>query len=174
MAFTLIDHKESVRIDRPAETVFAAMADIDGLFAALERKTPITVERLSGAAGAEIGDKWRVSGVLKLGRRTGVVEITDLQSPTRLAFRTKGGGYLTETQISIAPEGEACRLAARNVVTANSLKARLAAPFIRLYRKRIERGFRKLLKRAKRRIEAQPASSLSQNTQKDAPPAKVA
>ncbi|MEL7465706.1 MAG: SRPBCC family protein [Pseudomonadota bacterium] len=151
----LIDCAETIRIDRPAEEAFVALADIDRLFAALQRKSPITVERLSGGPATAVGDRWRVSGDLKLGRRSGVVEITKLMEPTSIAFRTEGSGYLAKTEIAISPEGTtACRLSARNRIFADSLKARLAAPFIRLYRKRIERGFRKLLKRAKRRLEA--------------------
>lgn len=165
MGAVLIDCRESVRVARPAKEAFDAFADIDGLFAALQRKTPIEVERLRGGPGAATGDRWRVSGQLKLGRRFGVVEIMKLEAPSLIAFRTEGSGYVTDTEIVLSPDdANGCRVSVRNRISANSFKARLAAPFIRLYRRRIERGFRKLLKRAKRRIEAHPPSSLSQNT----------
>ena len=154
MATLLIDYAETVRVERSAEAAFDRIADIDLLFAAMERKAPIDVERLSGGGDARVGDKWRVSGKLRIGRREGIVEIAELSRPTRIAFATTGGGYRTETEIVIAHGGAAtCELSARNRIFATSLKARLAAPLIRLYRKRIERGFRRLMKRVKRMLE---------------------
>ena len=133
MAKAIFDHSDAIAVNRPAERVFDQLSDIEGLFASMQRKTPIEVARLRGE---------------------GVVAVTRLDRPTAIAFSTDGGGYLTETEMTIASAGDdACRLAVRNRISANSVKARLAAPFIRLYRRRIEKGFRKLLKRAKKRLE---------------------
>ena len=154
MAKAIFDHSDAIAVNRPAERVFDQLSDIEGLFASMQRKTPIEVARLRGEGAAAVGDRWRVAGTLRIGRREGVVAVTRLDRPTAIAFSTDGGGYLTETEMTIASAGDdACRLAVRNRISANSVKARLAAPFIRLYRRRIEKGFRKLLKRAKKRLE---------------------
>lgn len=150
----LIDYADDIEIQRSPEDVFDTIADLDRMFSALQRKTPIEVERLTPPGASKPGDRWRVSGDMRLGRRTGDVEITDLQRPTHIAFTTTGSGYLTKTTLTISASGpDRSRLTAHNVISANSLKARLAAPFIRLYRKRIERGLHRLLKRLKKSME---------------------
>ncbi|MEL6794140.1 MAG: hypothetical protein AAFP78_11830 [Pseudomonadota bacterium] len=155
MARQVIDVAASAPVVRSAVDAFDALSDVEGLLAALQRKAPLTVERLSGSGALRVGDKWRVTAdTSRLGQRKGVVEIAALDRPGRIAFSGKGSGFRTETELVIIPtDAAACRIDARSRLIADSMRARLAAPFIRLYRGRIERGFQKLLTRAARRIE---------------------
>ncbi len=154
MAKHIMGFSESVAIDRRPEEVFEKISDLPALFSKLRKKTPIDIERLSGAGAANVGDAWRVSGKTRLGHRTGTVEITGMSSPHHLSFHSVGRGFSVDTVVTLSPVGATgSQLTAANELFAETFAARLLAPGIRLGHRRVTKGLKKGLRRLKKRLE---------------------
>ena len=156
----IMDLAAEERIARPACEVFAALRDVEAARAALPRSDKIQIIRLVGEGAASRGDKWRVLADTRLGARSGIVEIVLLHEPSRLGFRAEGRSLRIETSVDVSPDGpDASRLCVSSRLYALSWRSRIAAPAIRLARRRIERAQKRVLRRFRRWFERRGAAS---------------
>jgi hypothetical protein len=154
MAKRVMEFANSVEIDRSAEEIFDVISDLPGLFAKLRKKAPLDVERTVGDGAPAIGDVWRISSKTRLGRRSGVIEMTEFSGPTTMAFRSTGRGFAVDTVITLTPQGPTrCSVTAQNELFAMTIAARMLSPAIRLWRGRVEKRLGKGLRRLRKRLE---------------------
>lgn len=149
-----MEFAEAVEIDCSSDEVFHVISDLPAVFANLREKARVEVERMVGIGSPVVGDKWRVSGQTRLGRRTGVVEVTEITPPTVLCLRATARGFSVNTRLTIAPRSPTqCRLTVQNELSAMTFAARLLSPAIRLWQGRTQKRLGKWLLRLKRRLE---------------------
>ncbi|MEM7271051.1 MAG: SRPBCC family protein [Pseudomonadota bacterium] len=146
-------HRE-IAIDRPPEALFAKVTDFDRFGMLAARSDRVTITRLKGNGPPTAGHVWRIKG-RALGReRQGRVRITRMDHPHAIGFAGKGGGFEAETEVRVMTDGPGSRFSVTTVLSASGFKARLAAPYLKLRRSRIEGAMEKGLKRLKDWVES--------------------
>lgn len=147
--------EDAIDVARPADAVFAAVSDLERVFAALGRRGDVRAERIAGAGPTAARDRWRVVSGGRFGRREAVAEVVALVPPLRIAMRGRSGGYEIDAALAVAPRGAAkSRVTVRAEVRAAGLRAKLSAPAVRLLDGRIEAALRSALRAAKDRLES--------------------
>ena len=72
-------------IKAPPEVVFKSLKDIERYENAARRRG-VQIERLDDGKGYDVGAQWQVQVSLPTGKRPVVLELTDNDAPSRLAF----------------------------------------------------------------------------------------
>jgi uncharacterized protein (UPF0548 family) len=143
MPTTVAVFHHRVLINQSADAVQKVMADPLVLFAMVQpRDVTVTPE----------GHGWRLSSPGRMGKRVVMIDKTS-DDGVEVIYRSLSGGFEAFTHIEIGAE-PSTSLTVNIEIFANTLKARLSAPLVRMAQRRINTGLDKALTRLSKRLSA--------------------
>ena len=146
MSKPVVSLNDEVIIKRPQADTFGLFADPTALMQALDIEGP-TARKLGNA------QRWIMAYPEKLGDRVIDLGVSDMNPPEVVVWLASLRGFQIETEIRFAADGtDATTVRLASKVRAESLRAKLMAPILKLGQSRLKRGLRKGLKQIAKKL----------------------
>lgn len=137
MGKPVVTLKDTAIVERPPAETFELFSDPPALMQALD-VDGVTARKLGNA------QRWVMGYPEKLGDRVVDLSIADTNPPDRLVWLATIRGFEIETEIRFSPDdSDTTRLRLASKVRAETLRAKLMAPILKLGHSRLKRGLRK-------------------------------